>query len=369
MKKIGIMTFHSAHNYGALLQGYALQEKIKEMGHECKIINYRNKVIERPYKILKLQFKNVKAFIKSLIRSIIFLIPNTQRAHNFNKFIKNKFDLTEPYYTEKSLKLNPPKCDIYIAGSDQIWNTDIANGLEDAYTLNFGGESIKRISYAASIGNDKIEEKYKEIYKSKLQNLDEISVREEEAKDILQELIDKPIEVTLDPTLLLSKEHWESLLEEKRIGKEKYILAYIVAPNDDFYKMVEELSNQTGLKIVHFERRNKNYKNVLKSFYKEGPISFISLIKNAEYIITTSFHATVFSIIFNKKFIVVSNSKTSSRLANLLKKLNLNSRLISTLDDLKKLDYDEQIDYETAEKLLEKERNKSIAFLKKAIEN
>ena len=117
--------------------------------------------------------------------------------------------------------------------------------------------------------------------------------------------------------------------------------------------MVEELSKQTGLKIVHFERRNKHYKNVLKSFYKEGPISFISLIKNAEYIITTSFHATVFSIIFNKKFIVVSNSKTSSRLANLLNKL----------------DYNEKIDYEIVEKLLEKERNKSIAFLKKAIEN
>lgn len=366
MKKIGIITFHSAHNYGAMLQAYALQSKLRQ--EDVKIIDYRNKNIDKVYRLIKVSKNPIKA-IKLLYKSLKNYKSNKKRYDSFNSFMLDNYKLTERYNSLKELKNRYPKCDVYITGSDQVWNPDIVGELSDAYTLNFGDENIKRTSYAASIGNSKIEEKYKNDYRDKLNKIDCISVREETARENLKKIIDKNIDVVLDPTLLLTKEEWDENLNKCKNNNisEKYILAYVVEPDEEYNKIVNYLSEKTGLKVVHFEIENRKLNNVLESAYTQGPFEFVNLIKNAEYVVATSFHATVFSVIYNRKFVVVPHRKTASRVINLLEKLDIQDRIFYNLEELKNKDYDSKIDWNKVEKNLNKEREHSIKWLENAI--
>lgn len=368
MKKIKIITFQNAHNYGALLQAYALQNVLQNENN-VEIINYKNDIIGNQYKIFKVSKKNIKSFIKSILKNILFYLKNVSRYKVFYKFEKEKLKLTKEYTSEILLKEDAPEADIYITGSDQVWNSNITDGLQDSYTLNFGNENIKRISYAASIGKSIIAEDEKDVYTDKISKIDYISVREEDGKKALAPIINKSINVVLDPTLLLNKEKWENEIENLDIEKEKYILAYVVEDDDEFFKITNELSEKTGLKIVHFGLKNKGYNNVLRSAYTEGPLEFVNLIRNAEYVVCTSFHATVFSIIFNKKFFVVPHRKTGARVTNLLDKLNISNRAVNSLDEFNKMNYNSEINYKEVNKTLENERNKSLDWLNNAINN
>lgn len=366
MKKIGIITFHYAHNYGALLQVYALTKIINKLDYEPVVINYIHNKIMNAYKLIRLS-KNPKKCIDLLYSSFKYYSYNKRRYENFEKFINKNLKLTDKYKSITELKNNPPKLDCYITGSDQVWNPDITKGLSDAYTLNFGSDEVNRISYAASIGNSSLGQ---EDYKTKLSKLNYISVREKTAKDLLEPVLNRKIEVVLDPTLLISGEEWEEYFDLKNNVDEKYILAYYVEENEEYVKIVNELSKKTNLKIINFEKRDKhNYVNFMKSAYTEGPEEFVRLIKNAEYVVTTSFHATVFSILFHKRFFVVPHKTTGSRVTDLIDKLHIKNRIYYTVDEFKDYkNYKEDVDYTDADKILLEERKKSINFLKKAIE-
>ncbi len=366
-KKVDIITFQCAHNYGAILQVYALQQTIEKMHKKVEIINYKNKIIERQYKVINVDRKNLKNFLKSIVSDILFFQKRYKRYQNFEKFIKERLNLTKIYKSEEALKNEPPIADVYITGSDQVWNSNITYGLQDAYTLNFGKKNIKRISYAASIGNSKISDNEKEIYKEKISIINNISVREESGKKALEQIIYSPIEVVLDPTLLLTKKQWENEIKTLTGNKEKYILAYVVEKDEQYIKIVNNLSEKTGLKIIHFGKTNPGYKNVLKSAYTEGPLEFINYIKNAEYVVATSFHATVFSVIFHKKFFIIPHKKTGSRVTNLLDKLGIENRTFNTLEEFKNIDYNFGTNWDNVEERLGKERKKSLDWLEKSI--
>lgn len=368
MKNIKIITFHNAHNYGAFLQIFALQKKIEEKNN-VEIINYKNHIIMDIYKIFYIDKTNIRSLFKSVISNILFLNKKVIKFFKFNKIIKNNLNLTQKvYFSEDDLKADAPEADIYITGSDQVWNSEITLGLQDSYTLNFGSTNVKRISYAASIGNSKIPYNEKNIYMDKISRIDYISVREENAKNTLKEIgINKPIEVVLDPTLLLDKTEWDKKLIKDKSIKSKYILAYFIEQDEEYEKILNNLSGITGLKIVHFTKRNKYKKNNFKSAFTSDPFEFVSLIKNAEYVVCTSFHATVFSIIFNKKFWVIPHRKTGSRVTNLLDKLGISERAVNSLEEFEKLNYDKEIDYEKVNKKLDEERKKSINWLNNAI--
>lgn len=358
MKKVGIITFHNAHNYGAVLQAYALQETVRTLGYEPYIINYKNKKVLRPYKLIQYSKKNPVKCVKKLYSSFKNYSINKIKYDKFEYFISEKLNLTKRYNSVKNLKNNFPKLDCYITGSDQVWNTGIVGELSDAYTLNFGDDKINRISYAASVGNSSIEEKYKQDYKNKLNKINYISVREESAKENLKEILNKNIEVVLDPTLLLSMEEWNKRIENKEKINEKYIFAYMVQENEEYKKIVDYLAKETGLKVIHFNEE-----------HTAEPFDFINLIKNAEYVVATSFHATVFSIIFNKKFFIVPHEKTGLRVINLLEKLGIENRVYYKLQDFENIDYNFETDYEKVKGKLEIEKEKSIKFLKGAIED
>ena len=364
MRKVGIITFHCAHNYGALLQVYALQEMIKNLGYKSRIIDYRNKNILNAYKLIKYSKKPIKC-IKLLYDSFKYYSYNKKRYDKFEYFINKNLKLSDTYKSINELKNNPPQFDCYITGSDQVWNPDITNGLSDAYTLNFGSDKINRISYAASIGKSSLGQ---EDYKTKLSKLNYISVREKTAKDLLEPVLNRKIEVVLDPTLLISGKEWEKEFDLSNNVNEKYILTYYVEENEEYIKIVNELSRKTNLKVINFEKIDRhNYMNFMKSAYTEGPEEFVRLIKNAEYVVTTSFHATVFSILFHKRFFVVPHKTTGSRVTDLIDKLHIKNRIYYTVDEFK--NYKEDVDYTESDKILIEERKKSIKFLKEAIEN
>ncbi len=367
-KKIGIVTFHNAHNYGAMLQVYALQTILSKK-HDVKIINYINPGIAMTYKPFRINKKNIFTRLKSLIAGTIYYRRDKKRYNIFNKFLKENLYLTDEYPTEEKLKLDPPKLDIYITGSDQVWNYDIAAKIIDVYTLNFGEKDVKRISYAASMGSTELNKNHIEQYIDGIKNIDHISVREENAKTYLEKLVNQDIAVTLDPTLLLPKNDWINLTSVVPSEKEKYIFAYILEDDDVFYRILNYISNITGYKVIHANRRNIKIDNILRSSYTDGPIEFVKLIQNAEFVIATSFHATVFSIIFHKKFWIIPPKKTESRITSLLKKLNIEERAVKSFEEFSDKDYNKPIDFESVDNILNSERNKSIDWLEKSIDD
>lgn len=365
MKKIGTITFSWAHNYGALLQTYALEKKLEQFG-DVRVIDFKKEQYVKMYKVLTPLNGNINKKLKILIKNVLYFSKNYCRYKNFKNFINKNINFSRSFYSEEDLKKNAPNYDIYITGSDQVWNPKIVGELSDAYTLNFGNSNVIRISYAASVG-DASQIKYnKEIFKEKLSHLDCISVRENDAKIELDRILDNDVSVVLDPTLLLTREEWSKVIKGNK-EKEKYILAYVVEEDIEYNKIVNELSKKTGLKVIHFEKRGKKYNNVLKSAYTADPFDFVNYIKNAEYVVATSFHATVFSIIFNKKFFIIPHRKTGARVTNLLDKLEIKGRTFSNIEEFENINYNFETNWEEVNKKLNIERKKSINWLSNAL--
>lgn len=365
-RKIGIVTFHRAHNYGAMLQAYALLEFLNRK-YNAEIIDYYAKRIYANYNVFRPLSKNPFKAVKNFKEDYTNRYIKRERYNKFERFMKNNYNLSNIYINEHQLKKNISKYDVLITGSDQVWNPDIVGGLSDIYTLNFGDIDTKKISYAASIGSTKYIDNNPEIFKSKLKNINFISVRESDAAQKLEVLMNRSIDVVLDPTLLLDTNEWESKLDNIK-ENEKYILAYMVKYDQNFINVVNHFSKVTGLKVIHFGLNNPGYENELKSCYNADPYDFINYIKNAEYVLATSFHATVFSIIFNKKFWIVPHFLTNSRVTSLLDLFGLSNRIIKSLDDFDDNDIYNNINYEEVNKLLDKKREESKRWLYNCIE-
>lgn len=361
MKKIVTITFHNANNYGAMLQTYALQ-KFLSKSYETEILNYDNKNISKPYKIFSLS-------PKKFLKDVISYKKNKKRFNNFNSFRKNLV-LSRKFNDITDIKENYPKAHVYIVGSDQIWNPNITGGLDDIYCLNFGKNDFKKITYAASCGtvsNIKICEK---SFIEKINGINNISVREKTLKEYIESITEKKVNVVVDPTLLLTKQEWENLKITDRIIKQKYIFVYSVSnANELLYDITNELSKITGYKIVYFDKYDlkNNYKYKKISGYEYGPVEFLNLLYNSEYVVTTSFHGLAMSAIFNKIFFI-SLSSHPDRLLTLLETLELKNRIVTKKEDLNIL-MNNKIDWNRVNNIINRERKKSIEWLFNSIES
>lgn len=361
--KTATITFHKAINYGAILQTYALQKSILKLNIDNDVIDYDCKLISNEYRLISI--KSIKLFIKSLITFKIYYC----KKNKFKSFIKKYIILTNPVTKDilKSEKFNN-KYDFFITGSDQVWNYEITN-LDDVYFLNFVKDKNKIKSYAASFGVSCIPENLKFKYRNYLKRFSSILVREKTGAKLIENLIDKKVNVVLDPVLLLNKEEWNKITFKTKFDniKDKYILVYMRTPYIALF--AERLSIKYKIPIFNIEDfilKNKN--KVGKTESKLGPEEFISAIKNAKFIITASFHAVVFSIIYNKEFFINNVDKTkenrSSRQKDLLDLLEIKDREIFNHDD----DTDfVPIDWNNVNKKLEIERNSSLSELKKML--
>ena len=368
-KKIGILTFHNAHNYGAVLQAYALKTKLNRMGHETSILNYRNKYIARNYKkVLHIDFWKRDVLpsrwgkVLCEIRDVFYGLPEWQRQWKvFENFIGDK--LLDGDNRQLSLQdVVDKNCDVYVLGSDQIWARELTHGMDSAYFGQFASEK-KKISYAASVPNGSIPENEKPYFKEYLQSLSHISVREEKLAEAIRELTGREVDTVVDPTLLLKREDYEPLLYEASLKQGDYVFAYFVVENEILSRCAKKVAELLGCELVELHYKKTPKINGTNMVFDAGPREFLTYIRDAKMVVTNSFHGTVFSILFQKKFYSVY--KENGRIENLLGFLGLGKRHIM---DETGISLTDEIDYGQAEELLEEYRKRSVDYLEHAIE-
>lgn len=376
MKKVGIITFSGSYNYGAILQSYALQTVIENLGYEVEYIDYRNEDAV-------LQDLSLAKKVRSLVWNRYFkpLIAGNRRKKKTNIFINKYLKVSLDKYTSKSqITHEPPHYDIYIAGSDQIWNPYITN-FDTTYLLEFAPKDKKKLSYASSFGLPILPEKAKELYKERLLEMDSISVREPEGADIINKLIDKDVQVTLDPTFLLSKEHWLKISSDAG-RKNDYILCYHMPGFPKIDKLMsliaDKISSETGKDIIHIGNKEYEKFNITKeSIFDAGPAEYVGLFRSASYVLTNSFHGTCFSLIFGKDFYSIIDDtqppgkSRNSRIESLLDNLDLKQRIAKVSEDknFNESDILCDIKYDDVNPKLNALREKSIKFLNDSLES
>ncbi len=358
--KIGILTFHCAHNYGAVLQCYALQEVLKSLGHNVKVIDYRPTYLVNCYKTLKLTVsRHPRWLLKHTVKEFLKFSREKRRHQAFSRFIESRLDLS-PRSDGKFFVSN---MDAYIFGSDQIWSPAITRGFDDIYwgKLPFNKGNKKYITYAASLGKESLTEEEKECVSENLKNFDAVSVRESSLKNLLAPLTDKKVEQVLDPTLLAPCAVWDKL--DDKIEEGKYVLVYQVRQDPNTMAIARHIAQQINAKIVILEAY-VNWRNESERKSCASPEDFVAYIKHASCVVTTSFHGTAFSVIFNKPFYCLKFSdSTDARSKSLLRSLHLENRMIDKRDRPSFSD----IDYSEANVVLNQWRKDSMAFLQESL--
>lgn len=341
MKKAGIITFSAADSFGALMQCYALRRVMEKEGYDAQVIHYWPKYLRKDYRLM-FNREELKAGwnsgLKCLWRSVIYIrFRNLRRAikkqYKMNQFRKKYLNLTKKCKTYEQLKKLEPM-ELYIAGSDQVWNPELTGGvLDSAYFLQFAPPQAKKVSYAASTGRTPTT-KEAENYRQYLNELDRISVREKNAAEVLQQVTEKKVYQEKDPTLLLSREEWEKLLLELEESSE-YIFFFSLYYKPEQFEYVNKLAEEKKLPIKHYfyGRLSKRLVNDGGTCYFDSPQELLTKIKNASYVVTDSFHITVFSIIFGKEFVTFPSGKWSERMAGLLKEYGMEERYIGKVEE------------------------------------
>lgn len=367
--RAGILTFHNANNYGAVLQAYALQQKLIDNNVDAKIIDYRLKEIDEEYRLFRVDL--VKKMLKRnkyleaakiLSYNCLTLKSRVKKKSRFNEFSKENLKITDRCKSYKDIdSLN---YDAYICGSDQIWNSNITNKINDVYFCAFNKDSnVKKITYAASMGKTNYSKEEEKYFKENLKNLTHIGVREVQLKEYTKNFTDKKVVQVLDPTLLLKADRWKMVSKEYKIDK-KYLLIYSLEINNKILDAAELIANEYDLQIVIIG--NKSVKKESKYIVLDdiGPAEFLGVFENCEYVITNSFHGTCFSIINEKKFYTIPHSSAGARMISLLETLGIEKRLIT---DISEIDLKDTIDYLKVNKKLEIERQQSLQFLNNAL--
>lgn len=350
MKKIGILTFHWATNYGAVLQSYALQTYLVNQGYEVYIINYKPKQFDKSF---------LKCFVSRSYHSFRSKVNELNKEKRLIKFRENYLNVTDKrYYTLDELQSNPPILDVYITGSDQVWNQyfinsgEKGNSFNTVYFLNFGGDDIKRFSYAASFGCLSYPVALQTKLKKHIDNLDFISVREESGVGIINSMKRFDAEVVCDPTLLLEAECYAKIVSPEQELVDYYI--YLLRNEIEKIDIKNLAEHDSSVKISSSEPLE----------------SWLSYIKYSKNIVTNSFHGVVFSILFEKQFVVVldENNSMNDRFVTLLGKVGLLDRIIYTYEnkDIRRILKD-TINWSVINSLLEEFRKQSFSGILKSL--
>lgn len=366
MTKIGTITFHGAHNFGSVLQTYALQEFVKDLyaeaGKDCiyNVINYRTKFQKSFYSIYK-SVKNPKDIIKNAV-AFKHCSALKVKSQKFEDFLSNHINLTKVVSKADELEKFASAFDFYISGSDQIWNVR-ASDFESAYYLDFV-KSGKKLSYAASFGPLKIDWSVynKEKYSDLLSQYSAISVRETGSADNVKELTGSNCEVNIDPTFLLTKEQWRKVQSDANYNDGKYILLYCLEPSKEQLSMAKSISKKLNLPILVTRYNNKN--DMINGFVKKydcGPLDFLSYIDNAALVLSSSFHGTAFSMIYNKPFYVFGGMK-DSRISSILKIAGIEDRSIEKYEDVDRVNL-EKVNFSVVNDFIGLERQRSKEYL------
>lgn len=359
MNSIGILTYHACYNYGACLQAYALQQTIKKLYPNCKIIDYQSKLlldINHPFCKYP---KHPKELIKNITR-LPYLKQLNKRAHLFEDFINNNLTLTQRCSTDDEVIKEVEKFDCIVCGSDQTWNLDPNIRYETPlYYMNFPKKQ-KRISYATSFGSwvNQFPTREHELLPW-IQQFDHLSMREESGVNMLRAKGLK-CEWVLDPTLLLTEEDYDKISDES-IMKEPYVLLFSWDGSKESVELTKKISKKINCQSIFIVPPPRAMFCGIERKLDIGPKQFLSLIKNAKFIISNSFHGTVFSTIYHKPFISAIKNQVDPRRASLMKLFGLEDHLMSP--DNYNLDTIFSTDFSKVEEKIKPYKDQSLNYL------
>jgi len=361
MKKIGILTFHWADDFGAMLQAYGLKSFLQSEGYCVDIIPYSNSNLKGRYGFLPKQANNKKGKlfvgdynIQAMFKNILNIRDFCEKKHRMNDFRKHY--LTGKSYISNPLKLDAENYDIIIVGSDQVWNPELTIGLDEVYLGNIPrNEHCKVIAYSASFGKEKLsDEDGKKLGNAIDTYFSSVSLREQSAIPFLSNYTHAPLHSTPDPTLLPLSNQWHKMAENAAFSNagKGYVVFHNTERNDNMFRFAEKLAQKTQNELLLIRE------------LPTGPLEFLKMIKDADYVVTNSFHGTVFSILFEKQFVVFAHSDKNSRLFDLLKSVGLEERL-SANHSLEVVD--KEIDWEKVRQKTELLREQGKRFLLESI--
>lgn len=354
--KVGILTFHRAINYGAVLQMYGLYHILKRLGAEVDVIDYRAAFNER-------RFEKKQLWDLLQPRELYgILFHNTYQTYDrtsFSDFL-DRITFSKPLLNKEEMEECCRDYDRIVVGSDQVWNLGCTAG-DDTYLLPFPIGSSKKMSYAASIAYLQIPEHYRALYKEMLSDFSHLSVREKNSVSMVKQLTGKEVSCHIDPSMLLTKDEWTKIADFSIVPQLPYMLLYLMSEDRILIAKAREIAKQKGLRLVYINNRLIKMRNA-QNLSHISPEQWLGLFLKASYICVNSFHGLAFAINFNKPFIVryICRSIANSRLQTILEEYGLISRLVENIDG-------DFIDYSEVSKRMAENRKRAIDFIRNSI--
>jgi len=368
MKRVGIVTMPRALSYGAILQSYALHRTIVEMGYECELIDY---IYPNAFHLAS-KFQTTAVWKKKL-RSLVSSLCLTEKLYDsrirrFNEFLENYIPFTDKAFMSfEELQAAPPLYDVYITGSDQVWNPNFI--LDDpCFFLRFAPNNSRRVAYAASFAVSRIPSKFHGQYSRYLHDIDILSVREDTGVALVKQLTGRSCDLVLDPSLLVHANGWGEISAPFSYDG-PYLVCYCLGGFPYVRNLCRHIAKITGYSIVHvWPQPYERLKRSMYSIFDAGPSEFIGIFQNASFVVTNSYHGMAFAIDFGKPFfsVVQRGIAFDSRQESLLRLFRLEERGLESGDPFPS---EEQLhmDYDLVEAVLVEKRRESLSFLRKAL--
>lgn len=366
--KISLITRHAVSNYGSLLQTIATQTVLQKLGYECEVTDYIRD--DENYKnTAKVLLKKNDSWNSSAVKRLIYLAIQSPEyrisGKKFEKMRRNTLNLSKRYVSLKQLCDNPPEADIYITGSDQVWGPIGGDDYDEAYFLAYAPKEKRAVSYAASFGKTKFTDNILNEYRNLLAKYSAVTVRENSAKSILTDMGIENAKQVIDPTLLISAQEWERMITKKISGK--YVLIYQLHSNPEMDAYAKRFAEKASLPLIRITPTLHQMIRGGKTVLLPDAYDFLAYIKNAEYMITDSFHGTAFAINFNTQFVEILPGETATRNQSILELTGLKSRILTSYDDFSFID--KKTDYTNVNSIIESARNESLQTLKNILGN
>lgn len=368
MKKLLLITRHAIPNYGSYLQTLASVEVLKKEGYEVDVLDYVPE-LEKP-KNLYIPMLKGSRFSKSPVKKLIYALVRKPdfwwMGTRFRKFQKAGLPLTKEYNTLDKPNEELTSYDLYVTGSDQVWGPIALSQYDGNYFWQNFPKNKDYISFSSSFGKSKFDSELVKKYEIMLHKFKYMLVREDSAVSFVNGIGYNNCKQILDPTLMIKTEFWKSYIKDEILEKSKYILVYQVHDNPSMDQYVRDLQRKTGKEVI---RLTNSFVHIIRGgnlVYLPTPRQFLRYIANADYVVTNSFHATVFSLVFRKQFIIIDSGETNTRITSLLHLIKQENRQIMNYKDFSQLDA--VIDYDSVDKYLDIERNNSLQLLEDVLD-
>lgn len=364
MKRIGIITYHRSQNYGAQLQAYATRTALEKMGYRAEVIDCNR--IGQIDKLFHWNFSSLKGFLGALRNNALSLVSEKKRRRLFAAFSEQKIGLSKPSHSRRELEALCAEYDAVITGSDQVWHPQICEG-NTAFFLDLPLRPEQKIAYAPSFGVPDYTEEDAQRYMPLINDIAHLSVREEAGQALIRRRLNREAPLVLDPTMLLTREDWDTIA--RPAPYQRYLLYFTILdepPGTD--ALVRRIAAERGLRIVRIGRLKDIMKSGFINARANGPQEFLGLVRDADFVVTSSFHGTVFSILFEKDFLcVLNNNNRNSRLETLAEQMGLTNRLVRNVNGFEPKTGYPMPDYTAVEMKLRQRRDESIQFLRESL--